>query len=161
MTPPYSRSARMAKMAITQPVYFSPKGYFMRQGKVLKIALSCVSVFLWLASASAQQVRFFPDFTSVNFLQMNGTQQASYNGQNVLRLTQGYPGLGAPHPEAATAWFTIPQPVSAGFTSYFRFQIHNPALCCNPGDGLAFVVQNAASTDPTYGAGGSGITARG
>jgi Bacterial lectin len=133
----------------------------MRHAKVLKIALSSMTVLLWLASASAQQARFFPDFSSVNYLQMNGAHQATYNGQYVLRLTDGYSGLGAPHPESATTWFTIPQPVNLGFTSYFRFQIHNAPLCCTPGDGLAFVVQNATWADGTYGATGAGITAHG
>jgi Bacterial lectin len=148
-------------MANTQPRLFSPKGYLMRQGTLLKIAVSCFSVLFCLASASAQQVRFFPDFSSVNYLQMNGAHQASYNGQYVLRMTDGYPAAGAPHPESATTWFTIQQPLNAGFTTYFRFQIHGANICCSPGDGLAFVVQNAASTDSSYGAAGAGLTARG
>jgi len=111
--------------------------------------------------ASAQQVRFFPDFSSVANLQMNGAHQATWSSQKVLRLTDGYPGVGTFRPAANTAWFTIPQQVNNGFTAYFAFQVHTAGICCTPGDGLAFVIQNAANTDPTYGATGAGITARG
>jgi hypothetical protein len=126
-----------------------------------KIFLVGILALISVLSAPAQQIRYFPDFTSVANLQMNGTVQATYNSQFVLRLTQGAAGPNGAHPEAATAWFTIPQPVNLGFTSYFRFQIHNAPNCCTPGDGLAFVVQNASSTDATYGAAGMGVTARG
>lgn len=133
----------------------------MRFARVLKTVLVGATALLWIATASAQQIRFIPDFTSVTNLQLNTAHQATYNSQKVLRLTDGYPGFGIAHPETATAWFTLQQPVSSGFTTYFKFQIHTAGICCTPGDGLAFVIQNAASTDATYGATGAGITARG
>jgi hypothetical protein len=129
----------------------------MRFGVIIKFCLVAIAAFLLIGAASAQQIHFFPDFTSVANLQMNGARQATWNNQNVLRLTQG----AISGTEAATAWFTMPQQVNMGFTTYFAFQIHNPATCCNPGDGLAFVIQNASHTDSTYGATGAGITARG
>jgi len=131
----------------------------MRFGVVIKFCLVAIAAFLLIGAASAQQIRFFPDFTSVANLQMNGSHQATWNLQNVLRLTDGNTVTGS-HQEAATAWFTLPQQVNLGFTTYFAFQIHN-ANCCNPGDGLAFVVQNSSHTDQSYGAGGAGVTARG
>jgi Bacterial lectin len=133
----------------------------MRRGIVLKSCLVVTAMLLCLGSVSAQQVRFFPDFASVANLQMNGSHQATWDSQEVLRLTDGYTTNGDIHPAAATTWFTIPQQVNMGFTTYFQFQIHNAGLCCTPGDGLAFVVQNATHTDPTYGATGAGITSRG
>ncbi len=134
----------------------------MRNGTA-KYALAGIVVMLLTASALAQQVRFFPDFSSTAFLQTNGpAAQALYNGQYVLRLTPGAPPPGTPAAEpSSTTFFTVPQSVNLGFTTYFRFQIHNAPKCCAPGEGLAFVVQNAASTDPTYGAVGAGITSRG
>ena len=133
----------------------------MRNGMV-KAALVGILVGLWTASAAAQQVRF-PDFSSVAYLQTNGSGQAMYNGNYVLRLTKGAAPGGTIFPYATTTWFTVPQLVNSGFSTYFRFQIHN-ASCCTPGDGFAFVVQNSTSiypTDPTYGATGVGLTAVG
>jgi hypothetical protein len=129
----------------------------MRLGIAFKTLLVGIASVLLVASASAQQVRFYPDFTSVANLQLNGARQATFNGQNVLRLTNGSPLNGV---TTGTAWFSVQQAVNMGFTTYFRFQIHNPAGCCNPSDGLAFVVQNGTS-DPTYGASGTGTTVRG
>jgi hypothetical protein len=123
----------------------------------MKTALVATLALLCTVPALAQQVRFYPDFSSVAFLQLNGSQQANYNGQAVLRLTNA----SASKPESSTTWFSVPQAVNSGFTTYFRFQIHNALGCCNAGDGLAFVIQNASSTDPTYGATGKGVTARG
>jgi len=145
----------------------------MRNGMV-KTAVVAVLVGFWTASAAAQQVRFFPDFSSIADLQLNGSVKALYKGQNgqclttdpnqcyVLRLTNGPGGNIAPY--ATTTWFTVPQLVNSGFTTYFRFQIHG-GLCCAPGDGFAFVVQNTSSTfppDPSYGVGpGVGVKAVG
>ena len=127
----------------------------MRFGIAKKFCLLLTAIVLSVGLASAQQVRFFPHFSSQANLQMNGT--ATWNNQSVLRLTPG----AFNSPAAATTWFTIPQQVNLGFTTYFQFQVHNPTACCNPGDGLAFVVQNASHTDSTYGATGAGITALG
>ena len=133
----------------------------MRFSRLLKTALVGLTILLCVVSGTAQQVRYFPDFSSVANLQLNGAHQATYNSAKVLRITNGYPGFGTTHPESATAWFNIQQPVNAGFTTYFKFQIDSAGLCCNPGDGLAFVIQNAAKADASYGAVGAGITARG
>ena len=131
----------------------------MRFCVVIKFCAVFTAAFLLVGMASAQQVRFFPDFTSVANLQMNGSHQATWNSQNVLRLTDG--NLSSiTHQESATTWFKISQQVNLGFTTYFAFQIHS-ANCCNPGDGLAFVVQNSSTTDHSYGAIGAGITAWG
>jgi len=137
---------------------------------MVKAALVGILVGLWTASAAAQQIRF-PNFKSMADLQTNGSGQALYNGHctpdvnpcYVLRLTQGAAPGGIISPYATTTWFTVPQLVNSGFTTYFRFQIHN-ASCCAPGDGFAFVVQNSTSkypTNPTYGATGVGVTALG
>jgi len=129
----------------------------MRFSRVPKAVLVCLTVLLWMAAASAQQVRFFPDFSSVANLQLNGSaHQATVNSSRVLRLTNGYPGVGATRPETATSWFSIQQPVNSGFTTYFKFQISTAAICCTPGDGLAFVVQNSSATALGTGFGGLG-----
>ena len=137
----------------------------MRFGVVIKFCLVAIAAFLLIGAASAQQIHFFPDFSSVANvcqtpptpscpLQMNGSHQV----KNVLRLTDGQPG----EPPESSTWFKIAQPVNSGFTTYFRFQIHNATECCGgPGDGLAFVIQNSSSTDASYGARGAGLTAVG
>ena len=66
-----------------------------------------------------------------------------------------------PNPQQASAYFNIKQPLTSGFTSWFEFQIHSPAICCMPGDGMAFIIQNSTATDPSYGASGAGLTAVG
>jgi len=133
----------------------------MRIGTPHKFALFAVLAMLGVVASPAQQVRYFPDFSSTAFLQLNGAHQAFYNNQYVLRLTNGIATGGAITTSSSTVWFQLQQPVAAGFTTYFRFQIHNAAFCCAPGDGLAFVIQNASKTDPTYGATGAGLTAKG
>lgn len=133
----------------------------MRNG-IIKVALAGILAGLWTATAAAQQVRFFPDFSNMAYLQTNGSGQATYNGQKVLRLTKGGPPPGGTMaPYATTTWFTVAQAVNSGFSTYFRFQIHDASSCCAPGDGFAFVAQNATSTDASYGATGAGLTARG
>ena len=129
----------------------------MRFGNVNKLVLLSMVALACAVSTSAQQI-FFPDFSSLSSLQTNGSHQAlGYNNKYVLRLTNGQLG----EPPASTTWFKVAQPVNKGFTTYFRFQIHNATLCCGPGDGLAFVIQNSGPTDISYGARGKGLTAVG
>lgn len=129
----------------------------MRRELVLKLFLVTIAALWCIGSASAQQIHFFPDFASVANLQMNGgAHQATWSSQKVLRLTDGYSGMGAYHPENTTSWFKIQQPVSQGFTTYFKFQIHTAAICCNPADGFAFVIQSSSSTARGNGNGGLG-----
>ncbi len=121
-----------------------------------------VSALLSLAApAIAQQIRFYPDFsspTAVHQLSLNGSSRLTgYQSQVVLRLTDGSQSPA----ETSTAYFDIPQRVDQGFTSWFKFKIHNPTACCTPGDGFAFIIQNSNATDPTMGASGSGLTALG
>ena len=139
----------------------------MRDGRTFKAVLVGVTLLLCVASGAAQQVRFFPDFTSVANLQFNGSahRATGYQSAKVLRLTDGYPGFGATHPETASTWFELPpsvdvnlgrQPVNKGFTTYFKFQIHIAAICCTPADGFAFVIQNSSTSALGNGSGGLG-----
>ena len=132
----------------------------MRSGIRLCL-LPLAFVLLLVAPAIAQGIRFYPDFSSpvaVHQLSLNGSSHLTgYGSQVVLRLTDGnqYPA------ETSTAYFDLPQRVDMGFTTWFKFKIHNPTACCNPGDGFAFIIQNSNATDPTQGASGSGLTAVG
>ena len=92
------------------------------------------------ASSAAQQIRFenFSSKYPVQDLQQNGSAHlATYAGQSVLRLTDGGPGK----QEASSVYFNVEQPLTSGFTTYFQFQMHNPTLGPNPGDGIAFIIQ--------------------
>jgi hypothetical protein len=124
-------------------------------------AFLLVSVLLLLApTAFAQEIRF-SDFSSLANLQLNGkAHQAQWQGAEVLRLTDG-PASPAITSEQSSTYFTIQQPLTSGFTTWFEFQVHTPAVCCNPGDGIAFIVQDSTATDPTYGASGVGVTSVG
>ena len=116
-----------------------------------------VAVLFLATSAAAQEIRF-EDFSNIQNLDLNGrAHQATYNGTQVLRLTDGV-RMNA-RTSSSTVWFDGQQPLTAGFTTYFKFQIHNPAGCCSPGDGLAFVIQNSSAVD--YCGSGSGKTALG
>ncbi len=128
--------------------------------KLSKLPILVVVLFL-IASAAAQQIRYEDFSQNLNLLNMNGTVHSdTWNSLAVLRLTDGpsakRPDQGVP---ASSVWFSIPQPLSSGFTSYFRFVIHNPVTCCAPGDGLAFVMQSASSTDASLCASGAQGTA--
>jgi len=115
------------------------------------------------------QIRYEDFSTGKQFLQLNGSASfQTYQGNAVLRLTDG----GAGNAEAATVYFhntTRPpglidpakQQVAGGFTTWFEFQMHNPTVCCNPGDGIAFIIQNSTAVDPSYGASGYGFKALG
>ncbi len=117
----------------------------------------CVAILVLVGSCAAQQIRF-EDFSSIQGLDLNGpVRQATWNDQNVLRLTNGLKT--SPRDLASSVWFDLQQPLNVGFTTYFAFQIHNPGNCCQPGDGLAFVIQNSSATD--YCGSGSGTTALG
>jgi hypothetical protein len=117
-----------------------------------------VAVLFLVASAAAQQQIRFENFSSVQHLDLNGkAHQATLNGVPVLRLTDGLRMNNQTY--SSSVWFDTQQPLTLGFTTYFAFQIHNPAACCAPGDGLAFVIQNSPATD--YCGSGSGTTALG
>jgi hypothetical protein len=130
----------------------------MRRAVVIKTGLVATIVLVCMSSALAQQIHYFPDFsTGASNLQMNGgAHLATWHSQKVLRLTDGYPGVGTFHPENTTSWFQIQQPINLGFTTYFKFQIHAAAICCSPADGFAFVIQNSSVTALGNGNGGLG-----
>ncbi len=127
---------------------------------------SLVAMVLVVSLAGAQQIRFDPDFSTspgaVSPMVLNGISGttvptlATWNAHVVLRLTDG-----ANNAETSTAYFNRPQRVDIGFTTYFAFQIHNPTTCCNPGDGLSFILQNSSATNSQMGASGTGVHALG
>src|SRR5580698_5408399 len=126
------------------------------------IVYALISVLgLMVATSVGQQIRF-SDFSTTSTLQLNGSSHpAVYQGNHVLRLTDGPLSPVADNPQQSSFYFKTQQPLTSGFTTWFEFQVHNPAICCQPGDGISFIVQNSSATDPTYGAKGSGITAVG
>jgi hypothetical protein len=129
----------------------------MRSGIRLCLFPLVSFLLLLVAPTSAQQIRFFPDFSSPSNTQLRLNGNATINGngsQTVLRLTNG-----ATMPERSSAFFDIQQPLNQGFTTWFQFQLYNPTG--NGGDGFAFVIQNSTNTDTTQGATGSGLTALG
>jgi uncharacterized repeat protein (TIGR01451 family) len=85
----------------------------------------------------------FSDFSSTAQLTLNGS--AGQSG-SVLRL--------APKPlsetttqNAGSAWFNLQQPVAGGFSTTFTFRITNTGIETPPGDGIAFVIQNAPTVE--------------
>lgn len=129
--------------------------------RAYRLLIVCASLIAAPMAVQGQQITF-PDFSSTAGLQLNGSAQAAtwpnqqQLPQPVLRLTDGLP-----QGEAGTAFFTTKQPVAGGFTTYFKFQMHNPSSSGLEADGIAFVVQNAGQADTSYGASGSGLTSVG
>jgi hypothetical protein len=139
----------------------------MHLAKLLKLC-TLLAVLALVVSAAAQQITYenFSIDKDYNLLDRNGTAtRGTWNGITVLRLTDGSsanrPAQGVP---ASSVWFSVPQRLSPGFTTYFKFIIHNPLQCCDqglPGDGLAFVMQSAGSADASLCASGARTTAIG
>ncbi|HUK73929.1 MAG TPA: L-type lectin-domain containing protein [Candidatus Bathyarchaeia archaeon] len=122
---------------------------------LITLVLSCL-----LIPAVAQQIRYLPDFSAgpvTGGIQFNGSILAQYGGQTVLRLA---PSVN-PNQLATSTYFKVAQPVTKGFFTYFTFKMHQPTMCCSPGDGFAFVIQDARASDPTQGASGTGLSAVG
>ena len=138
----------------------------MRSG-IRYSSFALVSVLLLCFGASSSAQIKFEDFSNTDYamrsLWQNTYEQsgaphlATYQGHSVLRLTDG----SSNNIQASTVYFNVEQRLTSGFTTWFEFQTHNPTLCCNPGDGVAFIIQNSNGTDTTQGATGSGINAWG
>jgi hypothetical protein len=130
------------------------------------LVLLC-SLLLYFSVPVSAQIRF-EDFSDTTYaqqhLRFNGAAGlGTWNDKGVLRLTDGASNL-----EGSTVYFRDPiraqggkQPLTAGFSAWFQFQVHSPIQCCSPGDGLAFIIQNSNATDTTMCASGVGITALG
>ena len=86
----------------------------------------------------------YPDFTSINGLNLVGS--AEQNG-NRIRLTTANMEL------AGATWYLTKQSVQNGFHTNFQFQISN--WSSPPADGFAFVIQNQSQT--ALGGGGGAI----
>jgi hypothetical protein len=139
----------------------------MRHGFRYSSFLLVSALLLCCAGSSPAQQIHFEDFSDVNYANKylsqnysykngNSPYLTTYQGNYVLRLTEG----GSNKIEASTVYFNVPQAV-LGFTTWFKFQAHRPLGCCNPGDGVAFIIQNSNATDGSMGASGSYITALG
>ena len=135
----------------------------MRFGRLVKTVLVGMTVLLWMASASAQQVRFFPGFfVRCQFADERSAHQATYNKAqrySVLRMDirVSEPPILRPR---RLVWLPTSvdvdlgrQSVNTGFTTYFKFQIDTAAICCTPADGFAFVIQNSSADCLGHGAG--------
>ncbi len=75
---------------------------------------------------------YFQDNSYTTTIDPNETGGTAF----ALELTQSVGG------QASSAWYSIPQNVANGFTAWYTFKISH--ISGPPGDGLAFVIQNAA-----------------
>jgi hypothetical protein len=102
-------------------------GCFRYPRSVLSAAFICVLAF----GANSGMAFGYPDFSSTAGLSLVGTAARNVN---VLRLTP------AGSSQMGSAWYTQPQPVTAGFTTTFGFRFTNPTP---PGaDGISFNLQS-------------------
>lgn len=126
-----------------------------------------LGVILGSQSLSAQSFSFpVGGFTSANVCANSSSPapgcQVLTNGSpnnptvtsaNILRLTTANTN------QHTSAWYSLPQPLSTGFTTAFQFQISSAnscGFCSFPADGMALVIQN----DPA-GTGALGYTVDG
>jgi hypothetical protein len=112
----------------------------------------CVSIFAAISSSQLLAQINFNDFSNTTGLQFNGVAAQATNGSNqkVLRLTPD-----GTQSAAGSTWFTTRQPVAAGFTSTFTFQVTSAN---GAADGFAFVIQNTPSSPlGAIGAGAGGL----
>jgi hypothetical protein len=102
------------------------------------------------------QVPNFTNFTSTTNLTLNQYARQFNNGTaNVLRLTAATNSIANDY---GSAWFNVQQPITAGFSTTFTFQISdNIGITNYPADGLAFVIQNSPAGTAAIGPGGGGI----
>ena len=133
---------------------------------VVAAAIMVLVIAAGSPAASAQSCppspNYLPDFSAnQNCLTLNGinydTPSAIYPGfypavptpppgvTTVLRITPNQQAW------AGSAWYNTQQPVSGPFSTTFRFQLTgaNGTFCGDvpcPGDGIAFVVQNSATS---------------
>ncbi|MFL6302230.1 MAG: lectin-like domain-containing protein [Candidatus Sulfotelmatobacter sp.] len=101
------------------------------------------------------QVPNFTNFNSTANLTLNQYASQFNNGTaNMLRLTAATNIAN----DYGSAWFNVQQPITAGFSTTFTFQISdNIGIGNYPADGLAFVIQNSPTGTAALGPGGGGI----
>jgi len=134
-------------------------------------------------SASAQQVTYYnfdtpqstPSQTQYQCPSSGPTSGAliCFNNNNLTQSTPSYfsdtyptninPGGANPNyavlmtpaslHQASSLWFSIPQQVTSGFTSYFAFRFTPDPTAYATADGIAFVVQNAQTSGYDSGTG--------
>lgn len=117
--------------------------FFSRHNFVIVFPVAAV---LSLAPRETSAQFIYSDFSSLSDLQLNG---ATTQSGNRLRLTSSG-GLGG---RAGSAYHTILQPVAAGFSTNFQFQITMPAGL-QSADGFTFIIQNAPAGANALGTGG-------
>jgi hypothetical protein len=83
---------------------------------------------------TASSTQFTVAYTPTSGSSDTGTATPLY----LLQLTANTGG------QVGSAWDTTPQPVAKAFSTTFAFQLNSAGL--NPGDGIAFVIQNSSTT---------------
>jgi hypothetical protein len=118
----------------------------------MRIATALSGATLLLSSAAMAQLPNYPDFSSIDGLNIVGL--SSFQNGNELRLTSAFES------ELAQVWFEDKVPVSGAWSTDFAFRIDNAGGVVDfygffGADGIAFVIQNADAN--AQGEGGSGM----
>jgi hypothetical protein len=130
--------------------------------KFVLAAIAALVVVTGSTTAWAQcptSPNYLPDFSSNQAcLTLNGTTPgypgfytAVSGSGTVLRITPNSTDT------AGSAWFTTQQPVSGAFSTTFTFQLTGGNTGDSPADGIAFLIQNAATGAASLGPEGCGI----
>jgi len=125
---------------------------------IMATALLALAFIVDSSAALAQNCPTAPNY-SPDFTSNQGCLTLNNNG-----TVQGYPGFypAVPPPPsgvttvlrltpnasftAGSAWFNTTQPVSSAFSTNFTFQLSGGNTQQSPADGIAFVIQNSASS---------------
>lgn len=126
---------------------------------VISKAAVCAGILLLVMGSTAAWAQcpsspnFSPDFSAnQSCLTLNGNAGFSPsmgNTSTVLRLTPNSTFM------AGSGWYSTPQPVSGAFSTTFTFQLWGANTSYGPADGIAFLIQNYATS--ALGPNGCGI----
>jgi hypothetical protein len=132
---------------------------------IMKFVLAAIAALVVVTGSTTAWAQcptspnYLPDFSSNQAcLTLNGTTPgypgfytAVSGSGTVLRITPNSTDT------AGSAWFTTQQPVSGAFSTTFTFQLTGGNTGDSPADGIAFLIQNAATGAASLGPEGCGI----
>lgn len=160
-----TKSSRLTIQAMIANAFFRDKNCVCSRFLVLReknwsttITFAGMVLVLFLAATTpgwGQQPcptspSYSPDFSAnQTCLAQNGNSTIVSDGSTVLQITGSTGG------QTGSAWYLIPQAVQNGFSTTFQFQLTNASS--PPADGIAFLIQNSATSALGYAGSGGAI----
>ncbi len=134
----------LAAVVFSYPAMAQQITYYTFDNAAGNSSYKCYDAFIDSADAKSNPLFCFNDY----FGSFGSGSNPSIQGTSGSMYLQMNPAVGG---TSQSAWFSVPQQVANGFSSYFSFQLTPPVtgtppntVTGTPADGIAFVVQNAA-----------------